>query len=89
VSGPDAATDQLPPLAVAINVCAGIPVALEPEYSLTVTVLESPLAVPAEPENVGVALFIVLPLAGLVNVTAGAEADDTVTLNDPIPVAPW
>jgi hypothetical protein len=62
----------LPPLRVAINVCASVPLVPEPEYSFTVTVPRSPLAVPAAPENVGVALLVVLLLAGFVNVTTGA-----------------
>jgi hypothetical protein len=49
---------------------------------LIVTVLESPAAVPAVPENVGVGLFVELAFAGLVSVTVGPRP----SRNEPIRV---
>ena len=65
------ATDQLPPETVAVSVRTGEPEVLEPENTLTVILDESPGAVPAAPENAGLWLFVVLPLTGRLNVTAG------------------
>jgi hypothetical protein len=70
----------LPPLRVAINVCASVPLVPEPEYTFTVTVLESPLAVPAVPENVGVLLLVLVPFAGLDNVTTGEVGEVVATV---------
>ena len=71
-SGWFGATDQRPPETVAVSVCTGEPEVLVPANTLTVIIDESPGAVPAAPENAGLLLFVVLPLTGLVNVTAGA-----------------
>ena len=48
-----------------------MPVAEEPLYSLTVTVVESPGSVPAVPANVGVGSVVSVPSAGVVNVITG------------------
>src|SRR5204863_388733 len=54
------------------STCSGVPLALEPAYTLTVTVVESPLSVPATPLNEGVWVERLAPLAGEVNDTSGA-----------------
>ena len=44
------------PCLVALSVCAGVPVGLDPAYTFTVTVAESPTALPALPAKLAVAL---------------------------------
>jgi hypothetical protein len=61
------------PCRVALSVCNGVPVALEPAYTFTVTRVESPFDVPAVPEKVGVAFVLEEPLAGWLSVTTGVE----------------
>jgi hypothetical protein len=70
-NGWDGATDQPAPDAVVVSVSTGTPERLEPRNRLIVIVGKSPLAVPAVPENVGLLLFVAVPVAGLVNPTAG------------------
>jgi hypothetical protein len=66
-------------------VAEAIAVVLVPSYSLTVE------AASAEPANVGVLSFVVVPLAGL-DITGGADAvvsvNVTVNKNDAVPVLP-
>jgi len=66
---------------VALSVCRGVPLALDPEYTFTVTVAESPGALPATPEKVGVAVDTVAPFAGWVSVTVGGVVSGTLTVN--------
>ena len=68
------ATAQLPPEAVVASVCTGEPETPDPEKTLTVIFDESPGAVPAAPENAGLFSCVVLPLTGLLTVTAGGTA---------------
>ncbi len=51
------ATLQALPEAVAVVVCTGDPVAVAPEYTLTVIVGRSPARTPATPPTVGVAVL--------------------------------
>jgi hypothetical protein len=51
---------------------------------LTVIVVESPDAVPAAPASVGLVLFVVVPFAGLVSVTAGAPAVNVFAADNPV-----
>jgi hypothetical protein len=80
--------DQAPAEAVAVRVCTGVPDADAPGYTLIVTGVESPDAVPAEPENVGVLLLTVDPLAGLVKVTIGAVVSTVKVVGVLVPVLP-
>jgi hypothetical protein len=57
-------TDQLPPLRAADSVRTGVPDALEPLNTFTVTVAASPAPSPAAPENTGRESATVLPAAG-------------------------
>src|SRR5579884_1259153 len=61
--------DQAPLPAGAVRVSTGLPEAVLPGYTRTVTVPESPEAVPALPPNVGLALFSAAPPAGWSRVT--------------------
>ncbi len=81
-------TDQAPLEAVALKVCARVPVVSAPAYTLTVTVLESPVAVPAAPENVGFATFTVDPLVGLDKVTAATLESTVKVIGTLCPVSP-
>src|SRR5437763_645606 len=72
----DAAAQRLPE-AFAVSACFGEPKVPEPEKSLMVIVDESPGAVPATPENAGLLVFSLLPLAGVLSVTAGG-AESTI-----------
>lgn len=62
---------------VALSVCSGLPVALVPAYTLTVTLAVSPTALPALPPNVGSVVASVALLAGCVSVTFGAVVSFT------------
>ena len=66
------ATAQLPPEMVVASVCTGEPETPDPEKTITTTFGESLGAVPAVPENDGLLSCVVLPLTGLLTVTAGA-----------------
>jgi hypothetical protein len=55
---------------------------------LTVIVVESPDAVPAAPENVGLLLFVELPAAGEVRVTAGGVVAESASRWPSLLVAP-
>src|SRR5215471_4965158 len=66
-------TDHLPREAVAVKVRTAEPEALLPENSLSLILDESPGAVPADPENDGLLLFVLLPVTGSVNDTAGVS----------------
>ena len=65
-------TAQLPPDAAAVRVCTGKPEMPDPAKTSTVIFDESPGALPAAPENAGLLWSVVLPLTGLLTVTAGA-----------------
>jgi hypothetical protein len=65
------ATTHLPPDAVVASVCAGEPETPDPEKTSTVIFDESPGAAPAAPEKAGLRSCVVLPLIGLLTVTAG------------------
>ena len=67
------AADQLPPETIAVRASTGEPAVPRPEKILTMTAEESPGAVPASPENGGFVSLVVLPLPGLVSVTAGGS----------------
>ena len=71
-SAGEASTDQLEPEAGVPSVSSGEPVVSVPAYTSTVTVEESPGAVPAAPANVGVTSFVTSPSAGSESVTAGS-----------------
>jgi hypothetical protein len=61
-----------------VVVCTGVPVAVDPEYTFTVTEPLSPAARPPVPDTVGVADFTVAPSAGAVTETTGAVVSGTV-----------
>jgi hypothetical protein len=82
----EAGTDQLLPEVVAVSVCRGVPEAVEPAYTLTVIVGESPAAVPATPENVVVLWVVAEPFAGLTKVTSGAVVSIVKVLVALVPV---
>ena len=63
--------DQLPAEAGAVSVCTVEPETLEPEKTLTVIAEESPAPSPAPPRTPACCCLVVLPFAGLVNVTMG------------------
>ena len=73
-SGAETATDQVAPDRVADNVSTTV----TPCFTTTLTVPESPEAVPAEPEIVGDALFDDDPSAGEVTATPEGPAVSTV-----------
>ena len=61
----------MPPERVTGSVCSGDPEVPVPLQIFTVTVAESPAALPALPASVGVVSFVAEPSAGEVSVTAG------------------
>src|SRR3954447_14599015 len=63
---------------VTARVSTGVPVAAVPEYTLSVTVVESAVALPAAPDSVTDVVFAYEPSAGVVSVTAGATQSDAV-----------
>ena len=60
---------------MSLSVCTGVPVAVEPEKTETLTVVESPAAVPFAPEYV-VVRSVWKPAGGLANVSAGGVESD-------------
>jgi hypothetical protein len=72
-----AVPDHDPPLRVRLSVCTGVPVGVDPANTFTVTVAESPVALPAAPASEGVLSFVRLPALGVVTVTAGAAVSTT------------
>lgn len=56
----------MPAGAVVLTVCSGAPDVVKPGKTLTLTVLESPVEVPALPEKVGVACLVELHSVGAV-----------------------
>jgi hypothetical protein len=73
---------------VAVSVCTGVPLALDPEYKFTVTVAKSPPALPAIPAKVGVEFDRAAPLAGCVSVTLGAVVSTVNVFAELEPVVP-
>jgi hypothetical protein len=72
--------DHEPVDCVVVSVRTGEPEIPAPLQTFTVTVLESPTAVLAAPDNAGVVSFVNEPLAGETSVTAGAAVS---TVHDP------
>ena len=78
---------------VVVRVRTGVPVAVVPEYTLTVTVVESalglgPAAVPAVPVNVNPLSFEAWLAVGAVIVTVGAVVSTTKVTAALVPVLP-
>ncbi len=73
---------------VAVSVAFSSPVTPVPAYTLTVTALPSPVAVPAVPENVGVVSLVDDPPAGLVSDTCGALLSTVKLFAELVPVLP-
>ena len=67
-----ALVDQVAPERVTFSVWWSVPPFAVSSWILTVTLLESPVALPAAPLSVGVMEFVEEPSAGDVSVTAGA-----------------
>jgi hypothetical protein len=72
----------------AVSVCTGVPAAAEPMYTDTVTDDESPGAMPAVPEKVGVVSFVALLLTGDASDTTGGVPSTVNVFAELDPVLP-